>query len=107
MNQSLFHGFEIHSAFSAPEQEVNFAELMVRAFLDPSTADLYAAHPGDMLDEFGISLPEGTAAPALPVTSGPGAVREEFAGIGPAGAVMMTLCINADPTGAELATAGC
>lgn len=107
MTQSLFPGLECDSAFSAPEHEVKFAELMVRAFLDPSTADLYSAGPEDVLGEFGIRLAEGVSAPALPVATGRQAVREEFSGLGPAGAVLLTLCINTDPVGAEPAGVGC
>ncbi|WEH39067.1 hypothetical protein OG233_05785 [Streptomyces sp. NBC_01218] len=103
----MFPSLESTSVFSAPEHEMKFAELMMRALLDPSTADLYSARPEDVLGEFGISLAEGVSAPALPVATGQHTVREEFSGLGPAGAVLLTLCINTDPTGAELARVGC
>jgi hypothetical protein len=85
------------------QQDVRFAELMLRAFTDPATADRYTAAPHEVLGEFGIALTADTVAPALPDVAGPDMVREDFAGIGPAGTCLLTFSIAAETEIAQTA----
>lgn len=95
MNQSVATALEIGSI----EQELAFAELMLHAFVDPAFAARYASDPAAVLKESGITLDEGTAAPAIPATTRLGAVTEEYAAIAPDGTTLLTLCIRALPVG--------
>ncbi|MEU9360186.1 hypothetical protein AB0D35_19005 [Streptomyces sp. NPDC048301] len=79
------------------EEQLSFAEIMLRAFADPAFAARYSTSPDAVLREFGISLPPGDAAPALPTTSELDCVTEDFTGISGDGTVLLTLCIMALP----------
>ncbi|MFH8443874.1 hypothetical protein ACH4D3_21910 [Streptomyces sp. NPDC018026] len=106
MNQSVLTDPQIDSALATPDDELRFAELMTRAFLDPATARRYATAPSAVLAEFGLAAGAGARTPALPRPAGQGVVREDFSGLGDASVCLLTLCI-ADTeygTGAEPAT---
>jgi putative thiazole/oxazole-modified microcin (TOMM)-like peptide len=76
--------------------DVRFAELMVRAFLDPSTAERYTTSPREVLGEFGITIDAGVATPALPEVRDLDTVREDFCDIGPAGTCLLTFSIASE-----------
>lgn len=103
MNQTAFAGISSRPVLDAADVQLKFAELMARAFLDPATASRYEADPAAVLGEFGIALRAGERAPRLPRPVGAAAVREEFAGLGPAGACLLTLCINDQSTAGTVA----
>ncbi|WP_399942485.1 hypothetical protein ACGH52_24920 [Streptomyces sp. BBFR25] len=101
MNQPVLTDRRNGSVLDTADDELRFAELMTRAFLDPATARRYAAAPSAVLAEFGLAAGAGALAPTLPRPAGEGVVREDFSGLGDASVCLLTLCIADTEYGTE------
>jgi putative thiazole/oxazole-modified microcin (TOMM)-like peptide len=60
------------------EKDLRFAELVARTWLEPALIESYTLDPRAVLAAFGLELPAGTNAPALPMSSGAGLVIEDL-----------------------------
>lgn len=62
------------------ELDWRFAELVVRTWIEPELARRYAEDPLPVLAEFGLSVPDASAAPRLEEISDTELVIEDFSG---------------------------
>lgn len=51
------------------EQDLRFAELIARSWLEPELAERYSRDPRGVIADFGIELPAGAPIPSLPAVA--------------------------------------
>jgi len=79
------------------EKDLRFAEFVARTWLEPTLAENYAVDPRAVLAGFGLDLPAGAAAPALPALHDTGLVIEDLDRISDR-AASADYCFCFDPT---------
>ncbi|MCQ4084272.1 TIGR04351 family putative TOMM peptide [Streptomyces sp. RB6PN25] len=70
-------------AEASVDEDWRFAELVARAWIDPSLSIRYHNNPRTVLAEFGVHLSETGTAPMLPPAPALELVVEDFGAVGP------------------------